>query len=330
MATTRSEAVGVLAAVAGEFYLPACRALQAVLHLGSMSKGIQQKWQIEIEGLSRDKLLKRWEKDFDCLSNDVHRIHWNREVFQALNDEIVRAQREGSDFFLERFLRPMYLESQSILLRRLGDSNRRSSSFRVLLEEMILRPELLTRDRYVAGWAAQFGDDPDYLRVGNEEFSTMYGARARRVPRRVLEQYRNALIDDLVQVKTFVDQFVAHQDRVTEQPITWTELNRAIDNLQTHLNAVGLIVTGYSTLAKATVNVPWRNVFGAALFEPTFFITAPRCAVEGDRPLADEFLEETVGKASGLAGGFGLVEVARKTGRRVDAEPAERFGLPVR
>lgn len=228
----------------------------------------KREWKNEVTSLSEDDLFGRWQKDLDRLSKDVHRVHWNRDVFEALDDEIVAHQRDGTDFFLERFLRPMYVETQTVLIRRLGDDDPRSLSFRVLLEEMLLRSELLTRRRYVAQWAARYDADPEYAGLGDGEFSEHYGHEAQQVPLSVLERYRETLVLDLGRVKTFVDKFVAHEDRRTEQPITWTELNQAIENLETHLNAVGLIVTGHSHRAKLTVGSSWRKVFQKGLFLP--------------------------------------------------------------
>jgi hypothetical protein len=162
----------------------------------------------------------------------------------------------------------MYVETQSLLLRRLGDDDRRSSSFRVLLEEMMLRPELLTRVRSVDRWAVHYPNEPEFIRLGDEEFSARYGAEASYVSVQVLTVYRDTLITDLELVKTFVDKSVAHRDRFTERPITWKALDQAINNLEIHLNAIGLIVSGNYRLAGATVLDPWRNVFQAGLFLP--------------------------------------------------------------
>jgi hypothetical protein len=233
-----------------------------------MTTKTEREWREQIASMSSNELFERWEQDLERLSEDVHRIHWNRETFEAFDEEIVRTQREGSGFFLERFLRPMYVETQSLLLRRLGDDDRRSSSFRVLLEEMMLRPELLTRERHVDRWAAHYLDQPEYIRLGDEEFSESFGAEARHVPVQALTLYRDTLNTDLELVQTFVNKSVAHQDRVTEAPITWKALNQAIDNLEIHLNAIGLIVSGGYRLARATVLDPWRNVFQAGLFLP--------------------------------------------------------------
>jgi hypothetical protein len=235
--------------------------------LWRMASKDEREWSEQLQAMSADDLRQRWAREFKVLSGDVHRIHWNREVFEALDEEIVRTSRDGSGFFLERFLRPMYVENQTLLLRRLGDVDRRSSSFRVMLEEMILRPEVLTREWYVARWADFYEGDPDYVRVGDDEFSSNFGERARRVPVRVLRRYRDELVVDLEHVKKFVDKFVAHRDRLTAEPITWAELNAAIERLEHHLNAVGVIVSGASTRAKATVIDDWRNVFREGLFQ---------------------------------------------------------------
>ncbi|MFT3851978.1 MAG: hypothetical protein QM733_04465 [Ilumatobacteraceae bacterium] len=138
----------------------------------------EREWEAEVIGLSPDQLIDRWTADFDRLSGDVHRIHWNREVFEALDAEIIRSQREGSAFFLEQFLRPMYGDAQVVILRRLGDTDRRSRSFRIMQEEIVLRSRFLTRKLYVCRWAARYGDDPNFIALGHDEFSTKFGKRA--------------------------------------------------------------------------------------------------------------------------------------------------------
>lgn len=226
----------------------------------------ERQWREEIMSMATDSLRARWADEFKLLGRDVHRIHSNREVFEALDDEIVRSAREGGGFFLERFLRPIYFENQAVLLRRLVDDDRRSSSFRVMLEEMILRREVLTRKWYVGRFADHYDGDPDYIRMGEHEFSAKFGERAKHVPIRVLRRYRADLVADLERVKVFVDKFVAHRDRITEKALTWGELNAVIELLEGHLNAVGVIVTGSYLWPKATIIDDWRNVFRDGLF----------------------------------------------------------------
>lgn len=231
-----------------------------------MASRAERDWHAKVVAMSANDIRDRWAQEFKVLGGDVHRIHWNREVFEALDEEIVRTRRDGSGFFLERFLRPMYVETQAVLLRRLGDDDRRSSSFRVMLEEMLVRPEVLTRKWYVARWGDHYDHDPDYMSMGEHEFSTRFGTRARRVPVRVLKRYRDDLVTDLERVKVFVDKFVAHRDRLTEKPITWAELNAVIERLEEHLNAVGVLVTGSYLWPRATIIDQWRNVFRDGLF----------------------------------------------------------------
>ena len=223
-------------------------------------------WDKQIRAMSADELRQHWDRDFGNLREDVLRILSNREVFEALDAEIVRTERAGSGYFLGQFLRPTYVQSQALLLRRLGDGDRRSSSFRIMLEEMILRPDMLTRKWYVGRWAEHYPGDDFMVHMGDDEFSDEFGENAPHVPVEVLTTYRDDLEADLERVKRFADQFIAHRDRETLGPITWNDLNTAIDRLDHHLNVVGRIVTGAVTLTAARITDDWRNVFRSGLF----------------------------------------------------------------
>jgi hypothetical protein len=227
--------------------------------------GAKAEWKKMIQSMSVDGLRQRWFDDFGNLHGDVSQISRNREVFEALDSEIVHRQHAGRGFFLTEFLRPMYVQTQAVLVRRLGDTDPRSKSLRMLLDEMILRPEVLTREWFVDRWAAHYSGDDDELQMGDLEFSNDFGESEQHVPIGVLNRYRSELDADQKAVKTFVDKYVAHQDRDRPEPIRWNDLHGSIDRLDHHLNAVGRIVVG-SSIAITATSGDWRDVFRAGLF----------------------------------------------------------------
>jgi len=229
---------------------------------------VRRKWKREVEELTNDLLLARWKEDYETLAADVRTIHRRRIIFSELDDEMVRRAAMESGYVVERFLRPMYVEAQVVALRRLNDGDVRSVSFRRLLDEMRLRPNVATRSHYVEMAVSQFLDDPDghHRRVEEENFDRLAGAGHDHLRDDVLAGYLKQLDEDLARVKQFVDKNVAHRDRLEAQALTWRELDAVIDNLEFRMNDVGLVLTGATYAAAPSPPPMWREAF-QRLFE---------------------------------------------------------------
>lgn len=78
----------------------------------------------------------------------------------------------------------------------------------------------------------------------SEDFDRIAGGpNVDHVPAHVFEQYQ-ADLERLSCVKVVVDKQIAHRDRTPSETMTCGELDEAIDDLEIHLDNIGLILDG--------------------------------------------------------------------------------------
>jgi hypothetical protein len=176
----------------------------------------------------------KWERDFHTLRHDVHGLFVRREIFKALDDELALSGREGTAIICDHFLRPIYVESHVITIRRLADPARGGVSFYRLLTDMAAATHLL-------------------------------GA-SNTVDRKTLLSYRTDIQDDAKRVKAYVDKHVADRDRLASSPLYWGELNKAIGRIGHHLADVSIPLLGTHWAAEVALSPVWRDVFAPGLF----------------------------------------------------------------
>jgi hypothetical protein len=221
-----------------------------------------RRWRREVDGLSDAELLERWKADYETLAADVRTIHRRRIIFNELDDEMVCRAAKESGYVVERFLRPMYGDAQAVTLRRLNDDDPRTVSFRRLVEEVRLRPSVLSRAHYIETALARLIDpDDDDRRIANLMFDHIAGAGCDEVPDSVLDGYLTQLGEDFARVQEFVDTNVAHRDRVSGAGLTWHELDTAIDHLEGRMNDIGHLLTGVHDAAAPSLPPLWRDAF---------------------------------------------------------------------
>jgi hypothetical protein len=207
-----------------------------------------------------------WIADWESLRNDVHVLFVCREVFTALDEELFRSQRAGTQLILEKFLRPMYFDAQSVRLRRLADNDKRTVSFRRLLLDMVSHCDVLSRDRYLATMLEPERADEQRIRFANRLFDQLAGTGADFVDPAILNSFAEELERDVQKVSHCVDQYVAHRDRAAEPPIRWGDLDQAVNNLGDHYSRIGSYLTGAHHVAEVIIEPGWRRVFSPSLF----------------------------------------------------------------
>ena len=218
-----------------------------------------------------------WRTDWERLRNDVHLLFACRHIFRTLDDELVRSRRLGRQLILDKFLRPMYFEAQAVRLRRLADKDTRTISFRRLLLEMAKQSGILSRDRYInTVLDPAEADDDARVRFVSGLFDQLAGVGAESVDPAILKGYADELDLDAKKVSDYVDQHVAHRDRLAAPPIKWGALDTAIDALGKHYSRIGTYLTGSYHVAEIAVASGWERVFSPGLFLPN--ISGWECA----------------------------------------------------
>lgn len=221
----------------------------------------EQEWRDRVDGLSADVLRARWEADLTRLDEDVSIVIVARTMFREIDAAIVERRHDGSGIVAGHFLRPLYLEAQATRIRRLADYDLRSISFRRILREMRLRPEIVTRQSYVARVRDHYPNEAEHLEVANEDFDRLAGAGERQIPDKVLSGYLSDLDRSLNSVNGFVNKYVAHRDDDPPPPISWLDLDAAIDSLAEHVSVISLPLIGTVRFLSVYIQPAWRGVF---------------------------------------------------------------------
>jgi hypothetical protein len=216
---------------------------------------------------SADEIYDDMVVHFNELKQDVLTMDARRQVIESLDDEIVRLQRPGSEFVLDRVLRPLYADGQALLVRRLVDPGRQAASLvRLLLDMEANATTVLTRERFHHVWLNDRHQD-HWRRRADEHFDTWAGPGADHVRRTWLAGLRKKVTADGATVKSYVDQRVAHKQRKSDMTITWGDLNGAIEALKNRYTTVGVILTASSHMPDLHVQGNWKQVFAQGLFE---------------------------------------------------------------
>ncbi len=222
-------------------------------------------------GRSDDERLQLWIDDFHLLAQLVYTVFMRREIFEELDDALVRNGGAHTSILCDSFLRPMYAESQATLLRRLGDNDPDSRSFRRLLLDMQAHSHLLTRERYVGFYLRDDGEGADsleermWLQRAHDAFDRMAGTGEAHIPAERLAEHLAALDADLRTVKRFVDRRVAHFDRRSGD-MTWGDLNAAMESIEKHLEVIGSILTASTHLARPAIQGDWKAPLRVPVF----------------------------------------------------------------
>jgi hypothetical protein len=206
---------------------------------------------------------------FTRLQNQVWDMHTRKEVFEALDDEMVRRRPAESAYFIEMF-RALYADAQVMLVRRLVDQGRRTDSFvRLLIGMKKAAPTVLTRARYFALYGLKPDDTSHWARRADEDFDRWTDSPS---DPHVSKGYLQRLHDDVVRdgqiVKDYVDSQVAHRSQMPSSAITWGDLNRAIGALSGDYTRAGVLLTASHHDPEPAIQDNWRKAFMPVLFTP--------------------------------------------------------------
>lgn len=215
----------------------------------------ERDWKQEIADLDDAALLERWRAAIGSIAQQMIEIRFRRRIFAELDDELVRCnQGQGTSLVVDRWLRPMYGDAQLAALRRITvEDDVRSISLTVLLEEIKLRPEGLSRQHYCDAVAAL------QVELTDREGDDIFGPGNDHIPPAVIDVYLTDIANDYNRVKVFVDKHVAHTDCEGVDQITWGELDEALDDLEEHLNRIHVPLTGGHLSTDLALRTDWRQ-----------------------------------------------------------------------
>jgi hypothetical protein len=207
-----------------------------------------------------NELHARWCEDLRRLADNVHIMHIRSEIFEGLDAELVRTQREGSGLLVE-VLRPTYAEAQAVRVRLLVDNSKGTRSLTRLVGEMAQHSTVLNRERYVAPYEEHGSRD-----LADDDFDLLAGQGADHMPRRKLLAIRAQIEAAGEVVKRYVDERIAHAQRDTKVTLMFGQLKSAIHKLSGLYTTVGHILTSAHHEPVPIITDDWQGPFRDGLF----------------------------------------------------------------
>ncbi len=104
--------------------------------------------QRKIERIDADALFAEWQADIERIKQDTHELFSLRQTFRDLREIFIRNRQLQEDGgYLWDWMRVNYAASVLIRLRRELDTQNNVISLRKLLDEIVRRPDVITRGR---------------------------------------------------------------------------------------------------------------------------------------------------------------------------------------
>jgi hypothetical protein len=215
------------------------------------------------------------------LAQDVWALHHRRAMFSELVG-MLEGQGNPQRVYVEEFLAEMYFDAQLVRLRRLIDADSRTVSFRRLINQLLRHRSQFTREWYVGLWtdgADASSDDPGErldARTWAAEESMEFDRWTDDKPGRQdvlggqpLRRLLDALVEEVDEVKAYVDQHVAHVQKNPDPiELTYGQVDRAIERAGETLETLSLLLEQVTVVGLVpTVQGDWRSPFRAALVD---------------------------------------------------------------
>jgi hypothetical protein len=186
--------------------------------------------------------LAIWLEWLDVIDHEVTSLYFHRDLWQQMAKALDSNPQVPRTHALS-MVHLAYGASQAAAVRRLVDDRNDVVSLTRLLRDI----EANARSVTLEWWLSLYPDPSVAAWAGARDWNKEFGASPldRNVPRDDL----NSLLVDTGGVKIYVDKYVAHRADKQPPPITFTELNAAID-------AIGRAFQRYYLLLKAAGRSP--------------------------------------------------------------------------
>ncbi len=173
-----------------------------------------------------DAIFSEWDGWLETIKSDVTNLSVYRHVFWEVQNIIEANPKIQLPSTFYDWMGSVYAAYATIGLRRQIDKDDRTISFRRLLEEAKSRPEVISRDSYVA----LYKDPVIRQRVADEEFDKFAGSGKPHIDPAMLQEDASRLIKKIESVKGYADKRIAHYDKEGPAKLpTYGDLDECLD-----------------------------------------------------------------------------------------------------
>jgi hypothetical protein len=201
---------------------------------------------------------------------EVMGMFWRRKMWLDVDRMLSANPSVGlvpSSFW--NFYHGNYAAAQSIAIRRQADKRGDTSSLWRLLQDITRKPDLLTREAYVALLSEEQAEDEPMVERANRDWDQWADSAGMRFDAAIASADARNLERVAQSVKVYVDQHLAHDAAAPTvvQPPTFGELHAAIDSIAETFRKYALILTGAWWELDAVVQGDWSAIFRKAWIE---------------------------------------------------------------
>jgi hypothetical protein len=205
----------------------------------------------KFHNLSDEQVWARWQERIERIRHELHYVYTNRNKFRIMTkmfEDNPKLKAIGGQIFEWLFFQ--WARDAIIAVRRELDPDSNTVSLGCMLDEMVERPEVLTRRRYVG----RIRDESDFRwRMLNTVFDG-YGlikatdSMGDYMDPVCIQNDRDALDTECKPVKDYANRMLAHRTPIEEMPLTIGQLNKAIDVFEPMFVKYYAIVNGASLM----------------------------------------------------------------------------------
>ena len=195
-----------------------------------------------------DQRIEKWLHWIEgTIKNDVLTMHLQRDAWQKVS-EMLERNGELPDSYWWEFMRDTYATSQAVAVRRQADTHKDVASLAKLIEEIRDDPSRITREFWIGQWS-----DPhdSFLMIEAERgWTTRYaGSVGDHLDPGIPAEDFDTLAEAAADVKTYVDQHVAHAEKPPRTPV---EVTLTLKDVHDDIDVIGNLFKKYYNLLTAS------------------------------------------------------------------------------
>lgn len=214
-----------------------------------------------------DDVWTRWRGDIERIYKENVAAFRNRMVFREFLDIIKRNDRlmnEGGYFI--QWVFNCYARDQALAVRREVDDSSDAVNLVQLMNQMIRRPEVMSRTRY----KAHFPPNSVFTDEMRDEMFAEAAGPADHISRAVISEDRRKLLNACEPVATYVSKLIAHRTPIEELSLNIGQIDTALDAIEAVFQKYMTLLTGRGVMGlEPAVQFDWQDIFTYAWAPPS-------------------------------------------------------------
>jgi hypothetical protein len=218
------------------------------------------------------ELESKWSEEVGTLWDQVTAVHHHRAIWREMRAGLLETYRDDEPaFFLAHYAR-LYSTYQAMAIRRIADPRHESRTISLggVIEQIRKNPAVLRRDRYIEMYVrGKPADDLAYFRGDATQIYDANFGQGDELRIDLLTEWTRELDESCQAVRAYSTKTIAHIDAELDglEPVTYDNLDIAIDALSSVFGKVQLLVDGVSVLKfEPTIQGDWKSPLRKPIF----------------------------------------------------------------